>query len=168
VVGAHAEDSSATGVNGNQADNSEGSSGAAYVFFSPLPPILTASGEVISVTSGGTIDYTIDFPAGDAGAGYQILLSVHGTGPTTLNGLNIPLTADRLFQASVNGRVPAPMIGFQGTLDANGDGAAQVSFPLPPFALPLKLMGRTVQFHLAVINSNFDLSSKAVPLRFTL
>ncbi|MBX9735301.1 MAG: hypothetical protein K2X32_00105 [Phycisphaerales bacterium] len=32
VVGALGEDSSATGVNGNQADNSAGSSGAAYVF----------------------------------------------------------------------------------------------------------------------------------------
>jgi len=32
VVGAHAEDSNATGVNGNQADNSKLSSGAAYVF----------------------------------------------------------------------------------------------------------------------------------------
>jgi hypothetical protein len=32
VVGAWGEDSSATGVNGNQSDNSAGSSGAAYVF----------------------------------------------------------------------------------------------------------------------------------------
>jgi len=30
--GAFVEDSSATGVNGNQADNSSGGSGAAYVF----------------------------------------------------------------------------------------------------------------------------------------
>ena len=32
VVGAHGEDSNATGVNGNQADNSASDSGAAYVF----------------------------------------------------------------------------------------------------------------------------------------
>src|SRR4029453_16131378 len=32
VVGAHTEDSAATGVNGNQADNSAFASGAAYVF----------------------------------------------------------------------------------------------------------------------------------------
>ena len=32
VVGANLEDSNATGVNGNQADNNEGESGAAYVF----------------------------------------------------------------------------------------------------------------------------------------
>jgi len=168
VVGAPGERSSATGVNGNQADNSDRFAGAAYVFFSPPPPILIASGEVLSVGSGGTIDYAIDFPPVDAGASYQILLSVNGTGPTTLNGLSIPLTPDRLFQASLNGRVPSPMTGFQGILDANGDGAAQVSFPSPPVALPLKLFGRRFRYHLAVINSKFDLSSKAVSLRFTL
>jgi hypothetical protein len=32
VVGAHGEDSAATGINGNQADNSADDSGAAYVF----------------------------------------------------------------------------------------------------------------------------------------
>jgi hypothetical protein len=32
VVGAYREDSSATGVNGNQADNSASDAGAAYVF----------------------------------------------------------------------------------------------------------------------------------------
>lgn len=32
VVGAHREDSNATGVNGNQADNSAAQAGAAYVF----------------------------------------------------------------------------------------------------------------------------------------
>ena len=32
VVGAHCEDSNATGVNGNQSDNSAIDSGAAYVF----------------------------------------------------------------------------------------------------------------------------------------
>ncbi len=34
LVGADSEDSNATGVNGNQGDNSSGSSGAAYLFFS--------------------------------------------------------------------------------------------------------------------------------------
>jgi len=32
VVAAHAEDSNATGVNGDQADNSAADSGAAYVY----------------------------------------------------------------------------------------------------------------------------------------
>jgi len=164
VVGAYLESSNATGVDGNQGDNHAGASGAAYVF--SLKQILIASGEVLSVTSGGTIDYWIDFPDMDAGAGYQILLSVHGTGPTTLHGLLIPLTRDNLFRASRHGNVPSMTSGFQGTLDSQGDAAAQVV--APPFALPLKLIGHRTKLYLAVINSNFDLSSKAVTLRFTL
>ncbi len=163
VVGAPREDSNAKGVNGSQGDNLASMAGAAYVF---ATPILTASGEVLSVSSGGTIDYAIDFPAVDSGASYQILLSVHGTGPTTLHGLSIPLTRDNLFRASLHGNTPVVTSGFQGTLDSLGDAAAHVV--APPFALPLKLAGRRTKLYLAVINSNFDLSSKAVPLRFTL
>ncbi len=133
----------------------------------PMPPILTASGAVLSFSSGGTIDYAIDFPAVDAGASYNILLSAHGTGPTILNGLSIPLTQDALFQASLNGHVPSLMTGFQGTLDANGDASAQVAAPSPLFALPLKLAGHPVLIFLAAINGNFDLSSDPVTLRFT-
>ncbi|MFQ5747827.1 MAG: FG-GAP repeat protein [Planctomycetota bacterium] len=164
VAGASREDSNAIGVNGNQGDNSFDCAGAAYVFFPK--PILTATGTVLSANSRRPIHYAIDFPAVDAGASYQILLSASGTGPTTVHGLSIPLTRDHLFRASLNGRVPSPMTGFQGTLDANGDGMAQVA--APQGGLPFKLMGRRVTLHLAVINSNFDLSSHAVTLRFTL
>lgn len=38
IIGAHGEDSSATGVNGNQADNSASSAGAAYVFTTDFSP----------------------------------------------------------------------------------------------------------------------------------
>jgi hypothetical protein len=48
VVGAISEDSSASGVNGNQADNGSSDAGAAYVFSisSPCPTDLDGSGEV--------------------------------------------------------------------------------------------------------------------------
>ncbi len=45
VVGALGEDSNATGVNGNEADNSAGESGAAYVFFI-APPNVCGNGVV--------------------------------------------------------------------------------------------------------------------------
>ncbi len=45
VVGANQEDSNATGVNGNQADNSAGNSGAAYVFLI-TPPSICGNGVV--------------------------------------------------------------------------------------------------------------------------
>ncbi len=44
VVGAPAEDSNTTGVNGNQADNSATSSGAAYVFTLPVPVTYCTAG----------------------------------------------------------------------------------------------------------------------------
>jgi len=138
--------------------------GSAFVF--TFNPILTASGEVLSVTSGGTIDYAIDFPVADAGAGYKILISASGTGPTVRHGLAIPLTPDHLFRASFLGNTPSVASGFQGTLDAQGDGAGQIA--APPFALPGKLLGRRAPLHLAVVNSNFDFSSVARTLRFTL
>jgi len=138
--------------------------GSAFVF--TFNPILTASGEVLSVTSGGTIDYAIDFPVADAGAGYKILISASGTGPTVRHGLAIPLTSDHLFRASFRGNTPSVASGFQGTLDAQGDGAGQIA--APPFALPGKLLGRRAPLHLAVVNSNFDFSSVARTLRFTL
>jgi len=166
VVGAPLEDSGDAGVNGNQCDNSTSWAGAGYVFSNHA--ILAASSGVLSIGSGRTIDYAIDFPAVDAGAGYQILLSVHGMGPTNLNGLRIPLTRDNLFRASLHGNTPPFASGFQGILDANGDAAAHVSVPFPPTALPLKLFGRSTRLYLAVINSNFDLSSTVRTLCFSL
>jgi len=164
VVGANYEGSLADGVNGDESNNGALRVGAAYAF---INRILAASGEVLSVSSGGTIDYAIDFPFVDAGANYQILLSVHGTGPTALHGLSIPLTRDRLFRASLNGNTPAAITsGFHGTLDVFGDASAQVV--APPMALPVRLAGRSTKLYLAVVNSNFDLSSKPVTLRFTL
>jgi len=138
--------------------------GSAFVF--TFNPILTASGEVLSVTSGGTIDYAIDFPDVDAGAAYMILISAKGTGPTTRHGLAIPLTPGNIFRASFHGKTPSFASGFQGTLDSEGKATAQVT--VPPLALPLKLFGRRTPLHLAVINSNFDFSSVARRLRFTL
>jgi len=140
--------------------------GSAFVFTIFFNPILTASGEVLSVTSGGTIDYAIDFPDVDAGAAYMILISAKGIGPTTRHGLAIPLTPGNIFRASFHGKTPPFASGFQGTLDSEGKAMAQVT--APPLALPLKLFGRRTPLHLAVINSNFDFSSVARRLRFTL
>ncbi len=138
--------------------------GSAFVY--TFNPILTASADVLSVTSGGRIDYAIDFPDVDAGASYQILLSAHGTGPTTLNGLLIPLTRDKYFHASRNGKTPSGTSGFQGILNENGKAIAHVT--VPPFALPLKLLGHHFPITLVVINSNFDFCSVARTLNFTL
>ncbi len=70
VVGAYGEDSSATGVNGNQADNSSGGSGAAYVF----------------VRNGATWSQQAYLKASYTGAGDGFGLSVSVSGDTVVVG----------------------------------------------------------------------------------
>jgi len=57
VVGAWREDSIATGVNGNQADNSASDAGAAYVFLHPLSVTITSSppGMIFSTSGAGCV-----------------------------------------------------------------------------------------------------------------
>ena len=70
VVGGYFEDSNATGVNGNQADNSALSSGAAYVF----------------VRSGGVWSQQAYLKASNSGAGDQFGWSVAVSGDTVAVG----------------------------------------------------------------------------------
>jgi len=70
VVGAHGEDSNATGVNGNQADNSAGGSGAAYVF----------------VRSSGVWSQQAYLKASNAGSDDQFGYSVAISGDTVVVG----------------------------------------------------------------------------------
>jgi len=129
--------------------------GSAFVF--AFNPILTASSQTFSVSAGGTIDYAIDFPDVDAGQKYGVLLSARGTGPTLFKGLLIPLKKDSFFVASTKGNTPPQGLNFQGTLDPQGDAAAQ--FTAAPGSLPSKLIGRSV--FLAAVNKKLDFSSVA-------
>ncbi len=70
VVGAHREDSSATGVNGNQADNSAAESGAAYVF----------------VRGGGVWSHQAYLKASNTGTGDSFGFSVAVSGETVVVG----------------------------------------------------------------------------------
>jgi len=144
----------------------DGHTEAGMVLLFGRNPILTASAEVLSVSGGGSVDYTIDFPDADAGAGYTILMSAHGTGPALLHGLLVPLARDSLFRASLRGSTPPQASGFQGTLDGEGKAAARIT--APPGALGLKLLGRRFPLTLAVVNSRFDFSSVARSLEFIL
>jgi len=63
VVGAFAEDSNATGINGNQADNSASAAGAAYVFVLPLPTPTNPLATPASVCSGSSAALSVANPA---------------------------------------------------------------------------------------------------------
>jgi len=125
-------------------------------------PILIPSSESFSVSTGGQIDYSIDFPDVDVGEEYRFLLSIHGTGPTLLQGLRIPLTRDRFFRSSMNGNTPPQGVGFRGIL--NGEGRALARFTAAPGSLPSKLIGRSL--FLAVMNMKLDFSSVARRIDF--
>jgi len=134
--------------------------GSALVF--TFNPILEASAGELSVASGGTIDYAVDFSEKEAFSGYRILLSFSGTGPTGLRGLAVPLTRDRFFLASLKGHTPSQARGFQGRLNALGRASAR--FTAIPGGLPAKLAGRTL--FLSAIDKRLDLASVARKLVF--
>ncbi|MCK6483155.1 MAG: thrombospondin type 3 repeat-containing protein [Phycisphaerae bacterium] len=98
VVGAYLEDSNATGVNGNQADNSANNSGAAYVF----------------VRSGGVWSQQAYLKASNTDANDQFGLSARVNGDTVVVGA--------WFEASSSTGVD----GNQADNSANSSGAAYV------------------------------------------
>jgi hypothetical protein len=63
VVGAYSEDSGATGVNGNETDNSAPNAGAAYVSLidSTAPTIVSIIRASASPTSATSVDFTVNF-----------------------------------------------------------------------------------------------------------
>ena len=114
--------------------------GSAYAF--SLDPYLHMDAESISVSGSSTVQLGMDFPASEAGARYAVLASITGTGPIVMAGLEIPLTADNLFNLITSGNVPAPLQGAFGTLNANGQALATLS--AGPALAPA--IGQTVYF----------------------
>ncbi|MFQ5748367.1 MAG: FG-GAP-like repeat-containing protein [Planctomycetota bacterium] len=125
-------------------------------------PGLEADATRISASAGGTVHYTLDFPDTESGFRYGLLVSL-GTGPTTVQGVEIPLGKDRWFRHSLEQKAPAFLVPAFGRLDPLGD--AQAVYSPPPGAL-IKEIGRT--FHLAAVtrdpNRRLSLSSVEVPL----
>jgi hypothetical protein len=98
VVGAQGEDSSATGVNGNQADNSAPGSGAAYVF----------------VRAGGVWSQ-------------QAYLKASNTGVSDLLGTSVAVSGDTVVVgASVEDSAATGVNGNQANNSASGSGAAYI------------------------------------------
>jgi len=137
-------------------------SGVGDVQFFRFSPGLEADATRISASAGGTVHFDLDFPDSESGFRYGLLLSL-GTGPTTVQGVKIPLSKDRWFRRSLEQKAPAFLTPAFGRLDPLGD--AQAVFSPPPGAL-IKQIGRT--FHLAAVtrdtNRRLSVSSVEVPL----
>lgn len=90
--------------------------------------------------TSASIPLQLDFPASEAGMRFVLLASLDGVGPTTVAGLQVPLSPDSLFQRMLAGWTPPLLVAARGTLDAAGDGqSALVSTQLPSAAI-----GRTI------------------------
>ena len=89
-----------------------------------LIPFLTLSADELSLGSGNPVTAAIAFPESEAGYRYALLASITGTGPTTLYGIEVPLTPDKVFNRMLSGSVsPANPDAF-GVLDAHGRATA--------------------------------------------
>jgi hypothetical protein len=104
----------------------------------PLAPLHVGLDEV-SAAAGGSVPFTLNLGASQAGQGYVLLGSAAGTQPgTPFGGVTVPLNHDRLFNWTLVDGQPPLFVGFQGVLDAGG--RAEASF-VPPPGLLLPLAG---------------------------
>ena len=128
VIGSFFEGSAATGVNGDQNDNSLLAAGAAFVH--ELPSI-ASDGDSLSLTAGG--QHRLALRAGTERANwfYWIFGSASGTSPgIDINGsLNLPLNIDGYFAITLNAPGYSSFAGYRGMLDELGNGVASLAIP---------------------------------------
>ena len=137
---------------------------AGYARVYSFDPFIQSSGSSFSASSGGSVSLSLDFPSGEAGQQYRLLLSATGTGPVTLSGLDLPLTPDWLFSLSVQAALPPLFAGTEvGILDPKGD--ARIDITVPPGG-PSHFVGR--HFHLAVITLGAGLTPRLSSAAVTL
>ncbi|TAH37342.1 MAG: hypothetical protein EYC70_10245 [Planctomycetota bacterium] len=113
---------------------------AGLVSLHGFAPFLSLSSATISASSGVDVQVLMDFPGSEAFKAWILLASLTGTGPTSLLGLEVPLTPDNLYQLMLAGNPPAVFPSNLGGLDAGGDAGALVR-SLPGLAAHV---GRTV------------------------
>ncbi len=119
-------------------------------FFDPqlevfrFQPCLRSSGDRLSIATGGAVVFQADFPADAAGDLYQLLCSASGTGPSWLNGVQVPLSVDAFLLRCVLGIYPAELLRPSGFLNADGDALSFVV--AAPYQLPASLVGDRFDF----------------------
>ncbi len=146
------------GANG-AAPNGNDDAGSAFVF--GYDTFFTASATSISSAAGGTVVYAMNFPGSEGNRQYAMLGSAAGTGPTTMQGVDIPLTQDWLFQKMASGNAPGAFSNPYGVLDGSGGGSCTLT--IPPGAAS-SFIGRTLWFATVSYTPPLRLSSAAMPL----
>lgn len=114
----------------------------------------------VSLSSGGTANFTLDAGANHAGRLHLILGSVTGTAPaTTVGGVDIPLVVDGYTLYTLSSPTSPPLVGALGVLDGSGQGAA--AFTLPPSTDPA-LAGLVAHHAYVLPLPTLDFASNAV------
>ena len=113
---------------------------------------LTLIGERLSASKGGLVVVGVQFQRSIRNGSYRLLLSAHGTGPTELLGVDVPLTSDRAFQLTESGIYPSTFHAPIGRLDANAE--AVIAIQVRANRIPSSLVGH--QVHLAVFGESQD------------
>jgi|FLOH01.1.fsa_nt_gi hypothetical protein len=127
---------------------------------------LSATHDSVSAAAGGPVDFLMDFDRIQRGFSYRLLASSHGTGPSIINGLEVPLGWDFLLNLTSLGSFPGFVANGDGVLDGDGNGICNLVFPalvLSPYA------GQNLYFA-AIAGSSLlapTLSSEAVALTIT-
>ncbi len=129
---------------------------------------LSASPEEVSASRGGRVRLEVDLPDDRATQNYRLLGSLAGTGPSGIAGLDIPLSSDLWFRATLQGIYPANMFRHQeGKLDANGD--STLWFRPTSSRIPATMIGNSIYF--AVIaglgTQAWDISTGFQPILIT-
>jgi hypothetical protein len=100
-----------------------------------LNPYLTVSPQSLSISSGGSVHWDIDFPATEAGRSYQLFPSpVWGVIRSDFLGTAYGLGDSRLLRKVITGASVRGMTGREGILDANGDATADLVLPAGGYA----------------------------------
>lgn len=113
---------------------------------------LTLIGGELSASKGGLVVVGVQFQRSIRNGSYRLLMSAHGTGPTELHGVDVPLTSDRVFQLTESGSYPPTFHAPTGRLDANAESV--IAIHIRANRIPSSLIGN--QVHLAVLGENQD------------
>jgi hypothetical protein len=128
-------------------------------------PFISLSDDSISVSTGGTVTVTVDFPTRMGGTIYQVLASFAGTGPVH-SGVDIPLSMDWLLTATAARNIPGyGANNLYGTLAADGSGSGAIVIPANAFP---HFAGNTMYVAAVAFHQGSDpqLSSAAVMIDF--
>lgn len=128
------------------------------VYVTGFLPFMTADSRTVSASLGGQVTLSLDFPAHDSGATFQILGSTLGTGPSQFLGLQVPVTQGGQLWTDLLRSPPAAFSQVRGQLDAQGDGS--VTITLRPGAMT-SWIGVTAYFAAILVDPLVPIAMKS-------